>query len=170
MTIKKQSRRLLGSLSLSFFNGHLSLVTGLVVFLCAPTSLPSRESGRPEFKYVGGTEALRAGCSGTLELTSAALTFKCPSEAISIPYSSITLMQYRSDISRRFREQKLKWKIKPPHGGGGRNHYFAVLFAEGGATRAMVLAVSPRAMRPYLAEIDLKTGKRVEVQSHEEYE
>lgn len=170
MTIEKQSRRLLSSLRLSCFNGHLLLVTVLVVFLCAPTSVPGRESGRPEFKYVGGTEALRAGCSGTLELTSAALTFKCPSGAISIPYSSITLMQYRSDISRRVREQKLKWKIKPPHGGGGRNHYFGVLFTEGGATRAMVLAVSPPAMRPYLAEIDLKTGKRVEVQSHEEYE
>jgi hypothetical protein len=33
----------------------------------------------------------------------------------------------------------------------------------------MVLEVRPVAMRPYLAEIDLKAGKRVEVEGYEEY-
>ena len=82
-------------------------------------------------------------------------------------------MQYRPDISRKVRRSKVQWKVMPPYGGGARNRYFAVIFDEDDAKRpkhAIVLAVSPLAMRPYLAEIDLKSGKRVEVKGYEEYE
>jgi hypothetical protein len=65
---------------------------------------------------------------------------------------------------------KLNWKAKPRSGGSTRNHYFTIVFTGDGATHAIVLAVSPEVMRPYLAEIDLKAGHRVEVQSHEEYD
>jgi hypothetical protein len=34
----------------------------------------------------------------------------------------------------------------------------------------VVLKVAPRRMRPYLAEIELKSGKRVEVMGYEEYQ
>lgn len=124
----------------------------------------------PQFKYVGGTESLPAGCEGTLELSAASLGFKCDLGPVSIPYSSITLMQYRSDVSQEVRKRKLKWAVRPPSGGRGRNHYFSVMFSEGSRTHAIILDVRPEAMRPYLAEIDLKSGKRVEVQSHEGYE
>lgn len=121
------------------------------------------------FKYAGGTEQIQRGCEANLELSSEALTFRCASGSISAPYSSISLMQYRSDISRQVLKMNLGWKVKPTVKRGKRNRYFTVLYHEGGSARAIVLDVTPQVMQPYLAEIDLKAGKRVEVQAHEEY-
>ncbi len=147
-----------------------SLVFALATLLLVCAFAFSREKPiSPQFKYVGGTEDLVEGCEGNLELTSAVLTFKCPPGSVSVPYSSITLLEYRSNVSRRIRKLKLHWKVSPPYGGGSKNRFFTVLFAEGGASRAIVLKVPPQSMRPYLAEIDLKAGKRVEVENHEEY-
>ena len=122
-----------------------------------------------QFKYAGGTEQIQQGCLGNLELTSEALTFRCAGGSISAPYSSISLMQYRSDISRQVWKMKLGWKVRPTTKHGKRNRYFTVLYNQGGSARAIVFDVTPEAMRPYLAEIDIKAGKRVEVQAHEEY-
>jgi len=36
-------------------------------------------------------------------------------------------------------------------------------------TQVVVLRVDPLSMRPYLAEIELKSGKRVEVMPYEDY-
>lgn len=122
------------------------------------------------FKYAGGTENLPEACTGKLEVTSRALIFTCDKGSISVPYASISLMQYRPDVTRKIRKLKLKWKLKPPMGGGKQNRYFAVLYREQGATHVMVLEVPPLEMRPYLAEIDLKAGRRVEVKGYEEYD
>ncbi len=147
------------------------IILAAVVSLLILTSADGRQKNKgAEFKYVGGTESIPQGCEGILELASSHMSFKCPAGSMSIPYSSVTLMQYRSDVSRDIRKQKINWKTGPPHGRGGRNHFFTVLFVERGITHAVVLAISPEAMRPYLAEIDLKVGKRVEVQSHEDYD
>ncbi len=124
----------------------------------------------PQFKYAGGTESLPEACGGNLELGSTVLTFKCSAGSIAIKYSSIGLMQYRPDISRQIRKKKLQWKVKPSNGGGKRNRYFTVLYTEQGAPHVIVLEVPPEAMRPYLAEIDLKAGKRVEVKAFEQYD
>ena len=147
------------------------VLTTLVTLAAGLSLAHSREKPKPpEFQYAGGTETLHKGCEGPLEVTSVSLTFKCSSGSVSIPYSTITLMQYRSDISRQVRMLKLDWKTKPRSGGSTRNHYFTIVFTGDGATRAIVLAVPPEMMRPYLAEIDLKAGQRVEVQSHEGYD
>ncbi len=143
----------------------------LAALLIVPGSAYGRQKPKgSEFKYAGGTETLRGGCEGALEVASAIMTFKCPSGSVSVPYASITEMQYRSAVSPRVRKLKLNWKVPLPSGGGRRNRYFSVVFAEAGATRVMILAASEQAMRPYLAEIDLKAGKRIEVQSHEDYD
>lgn len=123
-----------------------------------------------QFKYAGGTEDIPAGCGGRLELTGDTLTFNCFQYSVSVPYSSISLMQYRPDVSREIWKLKLKWKVRPDAGGGKRNRYFTVRFTQGGATHAIVLEVLPEAMRPYLAEIDLKAGRRVEVKGYEHYD
>jgi len=123
----------------------------------------------PLFKYVGGTEQIQQGCKGNLELTSQALTFKCTDGSVSASYSSINLMQYRTNVSRQVLSMKLDWKVKPTGKHGKRNRFFTVLYNEAGTARAFVLDVAPETMQPYLAEIDLKAGKRVEVQSHEDY-
>lgn len=147
----------------------------LAALLVATGSAYSREKAvGSHFKYAGGTESPQQLCEGNLELGTTALTFKCPTGSITIPYASISLMQYRPDISRKVWKMKLKWKARPamdaPLMGSKRNRYFTVLYARDGKTHAIVLDVPPEAMRPYLAEIDLKAGKRVEVKSHEEYD
>lgn len=149
----------------------VSLKLALTVLFFAGSAAYGRgEPKEPQFKYAAGTENVPEGCTGALELGSEALTFKCPQGSITIRYASINLMQYRPDVSRQVRRMKPKWKVRPPGGGGKRNRYFTVLYTQEGATHAVVLEVSPREMRPYLAEIDLKAGKRVEVKSYEEYQ
>ena len=156
-------RKLLNGISPS------GLVLATLVLL-ASSGFSRQKSKAPQFKYVGGTESVPEACAGNLEVASDLLIFKCESRSISIPYLSINLMQYRPEVSRQVRTMKLKWKLKPPYGGGKENRYFTVLYDEEGATHAVILKVLPKAMRPYLAEIDLKTGKRVEVKGLEEYD
>jgi len=150
-----------------------------VAALLAASLSPGRERERPtpsgpQFKYVGGTEKLVPHCEGNLELGSTALTFRCPEGSITILYDSISQMQYRPDVSKKIWKMKLKWKMRPdvdsPIVSSKHNRYFTVLYGTKAATQAMVLDVTPEAMRPYLAEIDLKAGKRVEVRSFEDYD
>ena len=128
-----------------------------------------KKQAEPPFKYVGGTEQIQQGCKGSIELTSEVLTFRCTGGAVSAPYSSITFMQYRGNVSQQVWKMKLNWKVVPTKKHGKRNRYFTVLYNEGSAAHAFILDVAPETMQPYLAEIDLKAGKRVEVQSHEDY-
>lgn len=126
------------------------------------------------FRFAGGTANLPEGCQGALELGADALTFKCSGGSVVVPYSAITLMQYRPDISRTVSKMKIKWQVKPPSVtplvGGKKNRFFTILYEEHGATGGLVLDVPPLTMRPYLAEIDVKAGKRVEVKEYEEYD
>lgn len=146
-------------------------ILGLVELMIVGHLAFAREKPKaPQFKYVGGTESLPEGCKGILELGSNALTFRCSAGSITVRYSSIRVMQYRPDVRREIRKMKLKWQVKPPYGGGGQNRYFAVVYGEQGTAHAMILEVLPEAMRPYLAEIDLKAGKRVQVKTEEPLE
>lgn len=148
----------------------------LAAALVPQTFFAREHTPQPSFKYVGGTTMFVEGCKGDLEIESAALIFVCHGGSVTIPYSSIHLMQYRRDISRKVRKMKLKWQVKPhvvtPVFGGNQNRYFTILYKgeQKGRTEALVLEVSPDAMRPYLAELDLKVGQRVEVESHEHYD
>lgn len=135
---------------------------------------PAREEQLPTpFKYVGGTENVITGCAGNLELTPEGMTFRCSGGSVRVPFNSVRHMEYRRNLSRTVRRAKLKWKVRPtivsPIFGGKRNRYFTVLFEVENSTRAMVLDVQPEAMRPYLAEIDLKAGRRVEVEPSDDY-
>lgn len=148
-------------------------VCGVVVALLAvsPTAHAEEETLPKHFKYAGGTENLSADCEGTLELSLDVLTFRCRGSSVEIPYSSITLMQYRSNISKKIRKMKVKWKIQPdvvsPIFGAKKNRYFTVVFRVKQKPHIMVLRVEPDAMRPYLAELDLRVEQRVEVQSYD---
>src|SRR3990170_1326213 len=87
------------------------LLTALLIAL--PVIHSREEPIEPPFKYAAGTENLSEGCEGNLELTSTGLTFRCPGGSVTAPFSSITLMQYRNDVSRKVRKMKLKWKVRP---------------------------------------------------------
>jgi len=145
----------------------------VAALLLAGTLSAREEQPKPQFKYAAGTESLSQGCEGNLEIGSEGLTFKCVGGSVSAPYASISLMQYRSDVSRKVRRMKVKWTVRPeyvtPLLGGKRNRFFTVVFRTGDAIRVVILRVQPEAMRPYLAEIDLRAEKRVEVESFEEY-
>ncbi|MGH9450432.1 MAG: hypothetical protein ACRD11_07800 [Terriglobia bacterium] len=122
-----------------------------------------RNAGMPDFLYAGGTAPLQSGCSGTLGVSHASMTFECAQGSVTIPYSSITLMQYRPKLSRKVRRMKLRWKVRPTESASKKNLLFTVLYRDGDTTQALVLRVLPDEMRPYLAEIELNTGKRIEV-------
>ena len=150
------------------------LVAGVGLLLAlSPSSSRSGVSDRahqPQFKYAGGTEDVLFGCAGTLQINSSSLTYSCAQYSVDIPYSGIEIMQYRADVTRRVRKLKLKWHVYPPMGGGHNNRFFTLVYRISGVTHALVLEVPNDEMRPYLAEIDLKCGRRVDVQRHEDYE
>jgi hypothetical protein len=128
---------------------------------------PAREA---VFQYAGGTERIEVDCVGKLEVTLEGLIFKCPEGSVEMPFSTITLMQFRPDVSPRVRKLKLKWTSYPTILiAGKQNRYFTVVCKKQGVTHVMVLRVDPVSMRPYLAEIELKSGKRVEVMPYEDY-
>lgn len=133
-----------------------------------------KKHGATPFKYEGGTEKIPKSREGFVEVGDSALTFKYTNGSLSVPYSSIKLMQYRPDISNKVKEMNIKWEVIPQVAmsllGSRKNRYFAVIYEEHGATRAIVLDVPPQTMRPYLAEIDVKAGRRVEVEETEEYD
>jgi hypothetical protein len=121
----------------------------------------ARSRNKPPFEYVGGTEPISKGCEGKLEVTQPALVFRCAVGSISVPYASITQMEYLPRISKQIRKMKLKWTVKPPSSRSKHEAYFSVLYSEKGQTHAMVLKAPPETMRPYMAEIDLRTGRAI---------
>jgi hypothetical protein len=128
---------------------------------------PTREA---VFQYAGGTEKIEIDCAGKLEVTPESLVFTCPGSSVVMPFSTITLMQFRPDVSRRVRKLKLKWTTYPNTLiVGKQNQYFTIVSKKQGVTQVVVLRVDPLSMRPYLAEIELKSGKRVEVMPYENY-
>lgn len=145
----------------------VAVLTGLAVMV--PAFVLASTLGA-DFTYAGGTESLQSGCGGKLELAGSSMTFECPEGSITISYHSITRMEYRPTVSRKVRHMKLPWKVKPYGSGGKSNLFFTVLFKQDGGTQAIVLRVLPAEMRPYLAQIELSTGKRIVVWDYRGYD
>jgi len=125
----------------------------------------------PPFQYVGGTEALAAGCGGRLEVLKDNFAFSCESARVNIPFTSVNLMQFRPNLSKQVQRMNIAWKVEPQIGRVKDNGYLTIVYSEQNAVHALVLKVSSETMRPYLAEIELKTGKSVEVyRSYDEFE
>lgn len=145
-------------------------LAALLLLLGMTLACAKETSKKPPFEYAGGTENVEQHCKGDLEVTSEALVFKCPTGSMQMPFSSITLMQYRPNVSREVRKMKPRWKVRPHRGRGRRNRYFIVAYNDQSATHVVVLKVAPSSMRPYLAEIELRSGKRVQVFGYEQYD
>jgi len=127
----------------------------------------------PAFSYAGGTEAVPENCSGQLEVSQDAMVFRCAQNAVAIPLADITLMQYRPDVSHQVQKLNLRWKVevKPVEGSNRKNEnrYFTIVYAANGTPHAVVLEVKPLDMRPYLAEIEMKSGRRIQVMGYPPY-
>jgi hypothetical protein len=131
-----------------------------------------QEAREPEFVYAGGTEDVSEGCTGVLQLLSSSMTYKCAQHTLIVPYNAIDVMEYRRNVSDHIWKMNPDWKVKPPeyHLKGKQNHYFTLVYRDAGATHILVLDVPVDEMNPYLAEIELKADRRVDVQRHEDYQ
>ena len=127
-------------------------------------------SGNTQFTYAGGTENLQYHCEGQLEVARASMTFRCPAGSITIPFDSITHMEYRPKVSPGVRKMKLRWAATPAGSGGKKNRFFTVLYRKDQRVHAVVLQVAPDEMRPYLAVLELHTGKRIAVWDYRRFD
>lgn len=134
------------------------LFLNVIALLLFVPSAHARSRTRSMFEYAAGTQSLPKGCEGKLEITQRAMVFDCSEGSITVPYTSITHMEYQERISKQIRKMALNWAVTPSSSHNKHEGYFTVLYTEKGQTHAMILRVSPETMRPYLAEIDLKTG------------
>ena len=151
----------------------IAISMNLLVALCllAGSSYGKhKKTDEPPFQYEAGTENLEKGCAGKLEVLREGFTFKCPGGGFSLPFSGVTLMQFRPDVSPEVLAMKIPWKVQPQPARVRENKYFTIVSNENGKLRAVVLRVSEDAMRPYFAEIELQSGKSVqEYRSFDEY-
>lgn len=145
----------------------LACAAGMVF---SAASSAREHAAKPAFRYIGGTMAMPDHCDGNLELGAEAMTFECADASVRIPFSAIRFMQYRTNISRKVRRMKPHWKVSPQTSmallGSKGNRYFTIVYREKDEDPldTLVLQVSPDDMRPYLAEIDLRVGQRVDVE------
>lgn len=143
---------------------QIIMVLGLAALL-VPTIPAAARSHRPApFLYAAGTTDLPQGCEGKLELLQSEMVFECPQGRVTVPYASITRMQYYQRVSREIRKMNLHWAVKPTGAHSKHNLFFIVLFKSKEGPQAIILRVLPETMRPYLAEIELRTGRRVDVE------
>lgn len=139
----------------------INLLTALLLLTGASYG-KHKKIEEPPFQYQAGTEDIEKGCAGKLEVLKEGLTFKCPGATFSLPFSAITVMQYRPDVSPNVLTMKIPWKLKPQITKLRENKYFTVVCNEQGNLRAVVLRVNEDDMRPYFAEIELQSGKSVQ--------
>jgi hypothetical protein len=135
----------------------------LMMLLLAGSSFGKHKKAEaPPFQYVAGTEDIEKGCAGKLEVLKEGFTYKCPGGAFSLPFSAVTLMQYRPNVSPEVTAMKVPWKIAPEFPKVKENKYFTIVANEQGKLRVVVLRVDEDDMRPYFAEIELQSGKTVQ--------
>ena len=148
----------------------INLLMGLLL-LTGSTYGKHKKTDDPPFLYLAGTENIERGCGGKLEVLKEGFTFKCATGTFSLPYSAITVMQYRPDVSDAVMAMKIPWKIAPQLARVRENKYFTIVSNEQGKLRAVVLRVDEDDMRPFFAEIELQSGKSVqEYRSFGEFE
>jgi hypothetical protein len=121
-----------------------------------------KKSEEPPFEYMAGTEDIGKGCAGKLEVLKEGFNFKCPGGGFNFPYSAVTLMQYRPDVSPEVTAMKIPWKLAPQLARVRENKYFTIVSNDQGKLRAVILRVDENDMRPYFAEIELQSGKSVQ--------
>jgi hypothetical protein len=145
----------------------------MAVFLTIHSGLAKHKKTdeEPPFQYEAGSENIEKGCEGKLEVLKDGLAFTCPGGTVNLPFSTITLMQYRPDVSAEVLAMKIPWKIAPAFQRVKENKHFTIVCNDQGKLRAIVLRVSENNMRPYFAEIELQSGKSVqEYRSFEEFQ
>ena len=114
-------------------------------------------------QFIGGTVAgVKAKSSARIDLTGAeALVVQFDKSTLRIDYRKIHTLEYGQTVSRRYAAAIL---ISPMLLlSKARRHYVTVGFLdEAGAQQALVIRIEKGDIRPVLASLEARTGRRVE--------
>ena len=139
------------------------------VFIALALS-PLLQAGSPgdRVRYVGGTVSELPGkSSGKIQITDPdAFLFESHGIKVSVPYSTITTLEYGQRVDRRYLEAIL---ISPllllakKH-----THFLTVGYTDAvGKQQAMVFEVSKGDVRSMLVSLEARTGRKIEFQDEE---
>jgi hypothetical protein len=148
----------------------IGMLIGLFLLVCSAYGKHKDKDVDPPFQYIAGTEDIAKNCAGRLEVLKDRFTFSCPNTTLTLMFADVSLMQYRPDVSQQVMNMPVPWKIKPLLTRVRENKYFTIVSNNQGKLRVVVLHVEENDMRPYFAEIELRSGKSVqEYRSYDEF-
>ena len=138
----------------------------VAVALALATSWAADKGVRAE--VVGGTlDGLPKKADARLDFMSADdLAVRCGKSEVRIPYNSIQVVEYGQRVGRRYAAAIL---ISPVFLlSKARKHYLTIEFqGRDGKQQALVFRVDKNDIRPALASIEARTGRRIEYQDDE---
>jgi len=148
----------------------LLALSGFVLPIPAGARPAARPAAEPGFKVqcAGGTLAgLSAKTISRLDLTGTAdLVFFCGKTEFRTPYNKVESVEYGQNVSRRYAAAVLISPILLLS--KERRHYVTVGFVDGkGDRQAVVFRVDKNDIRPVLAGLEARTGRRIEYQDDE---
>ncbi len=119
-------------------------------------------------EYIGGTlPGVPAKSGARLDLTSPdALLFRCGSAELRIEYRKINEVEYGQTVSRRYAEAILISPVLLLS--KSRKHFVTIGYEDAeGRQQALVFRVDKGDIRPALASLEARTGRRIEYQDEE---
>ncbi len=139
----------------------------LLCLLAVPLALAAAGNS-VKAEYIGGTLPGVAAKSGArLDLTSPdALLFRCGSAELRIDYRKINEVEYGQSVSRRYAEAILISPVLLLS--KSRKHFVTIGYEDPeGRQQALVFRVDKGDIRPALASLEARTGRRIEYQDEE---
>jgi len=130
--------------------------------------------GSDKAVYRGGTIDAKAGDEGTLDLkeTTNAVYRLNKKQAFTIPYASVTSLEYGQKAGRRIGAAVATTILVTPLGlamllSKKRKHMVTIGWTVNGNNEAAVFELGKDAIRPALATLEARTGKKVEYESED---
>ena len=139
------------------------LVFGLAAALTAAFAAGPRGD---QAVYVGGTLSIPKGAQGVIDLSaSKAFLFTYGEASSSIPYTSITGMEWGDKVGRREESMGAKTRslmAAPIHLWKKKIQYLTLSFREGEDNQVAIFELAEDAIRPLAPALEARTGKKVE--------
>ncbi|HCC56452.1 MAG TPA: hypothetical protein DEQ47_04190 [Solibacterales bacterium] len=138
----------------------------MIVAMAQP-GVPAGHGGS-HVHYVGGTLAELSGrVPGQLEISAGdTLRFETHGTQVSVPYSSVNLIEYGLRVNRRYVAAVLISPLLLLS--KKRSHFVTVGYADAdGRQQAMVFQVDKGDVRAVLVSLEARTGRKVEYQDEE---
>ena len=139
------------------------LVSGLVLSLAVTAAEPGVRA-----QFIGGTlPGVHAKAAARLDLTSPdTLLLHCGTIELRIAYQRINTLEYGQNVSRRYAAAILVSPVLLL--AKSRKHYLTLGYVDtDGKQQALVFRVEKGDIRPVLAGLEARTGRRIEYQDAE---